>query len=220
MIYAYIRVSSEKQSNESQKEMIIASGYKVDDWFVDDAISGTVDWKKRGIFQAIERAEAGDSIIVAEMSRIGRTLKQILEVVEICIKRKIVIVMIREGITLEDDSPIAKLLISILGALSEMERNLISQRTKDALAVKRKNGVVLGRPKGKTTEISKMKLWKHRKELVALRFTLGWSFYKIGEHYNVNRITVCKFIKRLQEEGHIGQGGEFVEPKIRKIKGD
>lgn len=197
MIFAYIRVSTDDQTVKNQKDMIERAGYRVDKWLADEGVSGTIDWTKREINVAIEEADEGDTIIVAELSRLGRSLKQILEIVELCQKKKVNIIMIREGIQTNNDSPVNKLLLSILGSLAEMERNLISQRTKDALALKKKNGVILGRPVGKTTPVEKMKLYPKRKLIIAWRED-GISYSEIARRLKVNRVTVSKFIHTLE----------------------
>ena len=197
MIYAYIRVSTDDQTVKNQQDMIERAGYRVDKWLADEGVSGTVDWTKREINVAVEQANEGDSIIVAELSRLGRSLKQILEIVELCQKKKVNIIMIREGVQTNNDSPVNKLLLSILGSLAEMERNLISQRTKDALALKRKNGVVLGRPVGKNKPIEKMKLYPKREQIMQWRND-GISYAEIARRLKVNRITVSKFINTYQ----------------------
>lgn len=196
MIFAYIRVSTDDQTVKNQKDMIERAGYRVDKWLADEGVSGTIDWTKREINIAIEEASEGDTIIVAELSRLGRSLKQILEIVELCQKKKVNIIMIREGIQTNNNSPVNKLLLSILGSLAEMERNLISQRTKDALALKKKNGVVLGRPVGRTTPVKKMKLYPERKQIIAWHKD-GISYTEIGRRLGVHRVTVSNFIHTL-----------------------
>lgn len=196
MIFAYIRVSTDDQTVKNQKDMIERAGYRVDKWLADEGVSGTIDWTKREINIAIEEASEGDTIIVAELSRLGRSLKQILEIVELCQKKKVNIIMIREGIQTNNNSPVNKLLLSILGSLAEMERNLISQRTKDALALKKKNGVVLGRPVGRTTPVEKMKLYPKKEQIIAWRKD-GVSYMEIGRRLGVHRVTVSNFIHTL-----------------------
>ena len=197
MIFAYIRVSTDDQTVKNQKDMIERAGYRVDKWLADEGVSGTIDWTKREINVAIEEASEGDTIIVAELSRLGRSLKQILEIVELCQKKKVNIIMIREGIQTNNDSPVNKLLLSILGSLAEMERNLISQRTKDALALKKKNGVVLGRPVGRTTPVKKMKLYPKKEQIIAWHKD-GVSYTEIGRRLGVHRVTVSNFISLLE----------------------
>lgn len=169
MTYAYIRVSTEDQTVENQRNMIRSRGFEIDEWLCDQGVSGTKNWRKRDIAQAVATACAGDRIVVAELSRLGRSLKQVLEIVEICRDKGVEIVMVREGIVLSDDNPTTKLMISILGACAEMERNLISQRTKDALKLRRKQGIVLGRPRGRRTDPDKRKLSGYEDAIKACR---------------------------------------------------
>lgn len=156
--YAYIRVSTDDQTVENQRDMIRTRGFIVDEWLCDQGVSGTKSWRKRDIAQAVDEARSGDRIVVAELSRLGRSLRQVLEIVEICRDKGVEVVMVREGLVLADDNPTTKLLVSVIGACAEMERNLISQRTKDALELRRKQGIVLGRPKGRKTRAHKRKL--------------------------------------------------------------
>lgn len=198
MRYAYIRVSTDKQTTENQRSLIEGRGFKIDEWLVDESTHGTSDWKVRSIEKAISNGKAGDEIVVAELSRLGRSLSNVLELVELCRKKEIVVICIREGIELRDDNPITKLLISILGSLAEMERNLIAQRTKDALARKKAEGVVLGRPKG-VANIASYKLYRHRKKIVEMRRS-GMSQREIAEYFGVNRATVAKLLNRLKKD--------------------
>lgn len=202
MIYAYLRVSTDDQTTENQRSLIVSKGYKIDSWLVDEATHGTTDWKDRLIKTAIKNSQPGDSIIVAELSRLGRSLKQILEMVEICRKKDVTIVAIREGIELKDDNPITKLLISILGSLAEMERNLIAERTKDALARKKAEGIILGRPVGKKTDLEKIVGYIKRHAIVAMRDDGNMSFHAIGRKLKLHRLTVSKWYNYAKKEQH------------------
>lgn len=193
MRYAYIRVSTDKQTTENQRMLIEGRGYKIDEWLVDEATHGTDDWKIRSIERAVSQSKAGDEIVVAELSRLGRSLSNVLELVELCRKKEVVIICIREGIELRDDNPITKLLISILGSLAEMERNLIAQRTKDALARKKAEGVILGRPKGRKTDPNKHKLLPFKNEIRKDR-KKGMSFERLAKKYKTSRNTITNFI--------------------------
>ncbi|MDT2909119.1 recombinase family protein [Lactococcus lactis] len=197
MRYAYIRVSTDKQTTENQRTLIESRGFKIDEWLVDEATHGTDDWKIRSIEKAVTESKEGDEIVVAELSRLGRSLSNVLELVEKCRKKEVVIICIREGIELRDDNPITKLLISILGSLAEMERNLIAQRTKDALARKKAEGIILGRPKG-GAEIESLKLFKQKDKILKMR-AAGVSYSAIGRKLHVHRITVAKFVRKLEQ---------------------
>lgn len=199
MRYAYIRVSTDKQTTENQRTLIKNRGYIIDEWLVDESTHGTDDWKIRSIEKAVSESKAGDEIVVAELSRLGRSLSNVLELVEFCRKKEVVIICIREGIELRDDNPITKLLISILGSLAEMERNLIAQRTKDALARKKAEGIILGRPKGRRTDPSKHKLLPYKKKILKDR-KRGLSFQKLAEKYKVSRNTMTNFIYTFDDK--------------------
>lgn len=200
--YAYIRVSTDDQTVENQRDMIKSRGYLIDEWLCDQGVSGTKDWKTRDIAHAINSAQPGDRIIVAELSRLGRSLKQVLEMVELCRAKDVSIVMIREGIELNDDNPTAKLIVSILGSLAEMERNLISQRTKDSLARKRKEGVILGRPIGAKTDASKRKLFEAEAAIKSLR-RRGYSISFSAKILGVNRNTLSKYVHESNDRSLI-----------------
>ncbi|MDT2885382.1 recombinase family protein [Lactococcus lactis] len=197
MRYAYIRVSTDKQTTENQRTLIESRGFKIDEWLVDEATHGTDDWKIRSIEKAVTESKEGDEIVVAELSRLGRSLSNVLELVEKCRKKEVVIICIREGIELRDDNPITKLLISILGSLAEMERNLIAQRTKDALARKKAEGIILGRPKG-GAKIESLKLFKQKDKILKMR-SAGVSYSEIGRKLHVHRITVARFVRKLEQ---------------------
>lgn len=191
--FAYIRVSTDDQTVENQRDMIQSRGYVIDEWMCDQGVSGTKDWTRRDIFNAVDAAESGDRIVVAELSRLGRSLKQVLDIVETCRAKNVELVMVREAIVITDDNPTTKLLVSILGSLAEMERNLISQRTKDALAVKRKSGVTLGRPPGSKTDEKKRKLYGADCAIKSLR-RRGFSKSATARILGVNRNTLQRYV--------------------------
>ena len=201
MIYAYIRVSSDTQTVENQRLSIEKAGYFVDVWLCDEGVSGIKDWKIRDIKKAVTKAVAGDTIVVAELSRLGRSLKQILEIVEICQEKKVSVVLLREAITIADTNPFTKLLVSILGSLAEMERNLISERTKDGLARTRAGGTVLGRPVGAKTAAAKRKLTGLAPQIELLR-DAGISKQETALMLGVNRMTLNAFIDEQGIDWH------------------
>lgn len=219
MNYAYLRVSSDKQTASHQESMIKARGYQIDEWLVDEAVSGTVDWKTRDIYKAVKKGNKGDYIIVAELSRLGRSLRQILEIVETCRQKGIVIVCIREGVELSDDNPITKLLISIMGSLAELERNLISQRTKDALAHKREQGVILGRPKG-TSGKEHCKLCG-KEEIIRELIMNGNSLTDVAKVLKVHRNTFKKYLLRYMPDlaDYVGKHNDKSRAMCERYRG-
>lgn len=149
MIYGYIRVSTDKQTVENQRFEINNFCKKqniiIDGW-IEETISGTKSFKKRELGKLIAHVQRGDRIICSEISRIGRTILMIMEFLSICMEKGIELWTVKEGYKLGDDIQ-SKVLAFAFGLSAEIERNLISQRTKEALARKKAEGVKLGRKK-------------------------------------------------------------------------
>ena len=160
MIYGYIRVSSDKQTVENQRFEINnfceREQLKIDGW-IEETISGTKSYNKRELGKLLNRVQKDDLIICAELSRLGRNLFMIMEILNLCMNKECRVWTIKDNYRLGDDIQ-SKVLAFAFGLSAEIERNLISQRTKEALARKKAEGVVLGRPKGKKTSPEKYKL--------------------------------------------------------------
>lgn len=150
MTYGYIRVSSDKQTVENQRFEINRfaqdQGFIIDGW-IEETISGIKNYDKRKLGLLLKKITKGDLIICAELSRLGRNLFMIMEILHICMNKECRVWTIKDNYRLGDDIQ-SKVLAFAFGLSAEIERNLISQRTKEALARKRSEGVVLGRPKG------------------------------------------------------------------------
>lgn len=150
MVYAYIRVSTEKQTIENQRyEILQFAGAKklpVAKWF-EETISATKKIEERTFNTVLKRLKAGDVLIVSEISRMGRNLMQIMSILHLCMERKVVVYAVKEGYELGDNIN-SKVLAFAFGLSAEIERNLISQRTKEALARLKAEGKKLGRPNG------------------------------------------------------------------------
>ena len=161
MIYGYIRVSSDKQTVENQRfeinKFCEREKMKVDGW-IEETISGTKAYNKRQLGVLLKRVEKDDVIICAELSRLGRNLFMIMEILNICMTKECKVWTIKDNYRLGEDIQ-SKVLAFAFGLSAEIERNLISQRTKEALARKKAEGVVLGRPKGKKSAPEKDKLF-------------------------------------------------------------
>ncbi len=149
---AYLRVSSGAQELANQKYAILdyaqQQGIAIDE-FVEAQVSTRKAIEKRGINEAIERLSAGDRLIVSELSRLGRSLGQIIQIVETLVTRKIRFVAIKEAIRFEGKQTMqTKVMIALFGLFAEVERDLISERTREGLAAAKAQGKLLGRPKG------------------------------------------------------------------------
>ena len=194
MNYGYIRVSTDKQTVENQRFEInnfaAREGFAVDGW-IEETISGAKAYSKRELGKLLKKVKAGDLIICAELSRLGRNLFMIMEILNLCMTKECKVWTIKDNYRLGDDIQ-SKVLAFAFGLSAEIERNLISQRTKEGLARRRAEGVILGRPRGRKS--SRVKLSGHED---AIRSLLAQKVSKqaIGRIFKVNRMTVDAFIK-------------------------
>lgn len=149
-IFGYIRVSCNKQTVENQKFEIEnfcrTNHYVIDSW-IEETISGTKAYNRRALGRLLARTRQGDVIICSELSRLGRNLYMVMEILNICMNRKCVVWTVKDNFRLGDTIE-SKVLAFAFGLSAEIERQLISQRTKEALARRRAEGVRLGRPSG------------------------------------------------------------------------
>lgn len=196
MIYGYIRVSSDKQTVENQRFEITNFCQKqslvIDDW-IEETISGTKTYNKRQLGGLLKKVGQDDIIICSELSRLGRNLFMIMEILNICMTKGCRVWTIKDNYRLGDDIQ-SKVLAFAFGLSAEIERNLISQRTKEALARKRAEGVILGRPKGRKSAPDKYKL-SGKEVLISELLKNGTSQRKIAKLCKVDRNTLSRFIK-------------------------
>ena len=196
MNYGYIRVSSDKQTVENQRFEIQRfakqSDLTIDGW-IEETISGTKNYDKRKLGKLLNKVKKDDLIICAELSRLGRNLFMIMEILNICMTKECRVWTIKDNYRLGDDIQ-SKVLAFAFGLSAEIERNLISQRTKEALARKKAEGVVLGRPKGRKSSPDKYKL-SGKEVLISELLKNGTSHRKIAKICKVDRNTLARFIK-------------------------
>ena len=164
MTYAYIRVSTDKQDTTVQKYEINSyaniNGIKIDK-FVEEKVSGTVEFEQRNLGKMLKKTKKGDTIICTEISRIGRTMKSIAKIMCLCVDKGIKLIAMKENYVL-DDNPSSKLILSVYSFTAETERNLISERTKEGLAARKRSGIKLGRPVGAKNKKYKLDPYKER----------------------------------------------------------
>lgn len=151
MIYGYIRVSTDKQDCANQKLGIEAKaaelGICIDKYIEDSGISGTKEPEERALGGMLRRLRPGDVIICSELSRLGRKMFMIMRILEHCMKIGARLYTVKDGYELGDNIQ-SKVLAFAFGLSAEIERNLIAQRTKEALSALQMRGVKLGRPAG------------------------------------------------------------------------
>ena len=198
MIYGYIRVSSDKQTVENQRFEISnfceKNSLTIDVW-VEETISGMTRVDNRKLGKLLKRMKKGDVLICSELSRLGRNLLMIMGVLNECMNRDIQVWTIKDNYRLGSDIN-SKVLAFAFGLSAEIERNLISQRTKEALARKKAEGVVLGRPKG--SKSAKTKLTGQEKQIKDL-LEKKVSYSAIGRILGVHRLTVSSFVKKIAD---------------------
>lgn len=196
MIYGYIRVSSDRQTVENQrfeiKNFCSMRAMHIDDW-IEETISGTRNYDKRELGNLLKRVRKGDLIICSELSRLGRNLFMIMEILNLCMTKQCTVWTIKEAYRLGDEIQ-SKVLAFAFGLSAEIERNLISQRTKEALQRKKAEGMKLGRPKGSKNDPRKSKLYP-KIDLISKKLQEGLPLSKIARLCKVNRNTLARYIE-------------------------
>jgi DNA invertase Pin-like site-specific DNA recombinase len=197
MIYGYIRVSTDKQTVENQRFEINRfceeKTMVVDKW-IEETISGTKTVQERKLGKLLSKMKKDDVLICSELSRLGRNLLMIMGILNECMNRNIQVWTIKDNYRLGSDIS-SKVLAFAFGLSAEIERNLISQRTKEALARKKAEGVVLGRPKGSKSKVTKLTGREVEiKDLLNKRISIS----AIARILKVHRLTVSKFAKNCK----------------------
>jgi len=148
--FAYIRISTTKQDEASQRhiitETIEKAGGKIDEWIADTASGGT-PWQDRQLAAILAKAKEGDIIALSEVSRIARSIVGVLTFLQAAAKKKVTVIAIKTGITM-DNSTSAKIVVTVLAMAAEIERDLLRERTKAALAARKSRGLPVGRQAG------------------------------------------------------------------------
>lgn len=200
MIYGYIRVSSDKQTVENQRYEINnfcqREQLHIDGW-IEETISGTKSYTKRQLGKLLKKVTKDDLIICAELSRLGRSLFMIMEILSLCMKKECRVWTIKDNYRLGDDIQ-SKVLAFAFGLSAEIERNLISQRTKEALARKRAEGVVLGRPKGSKNKTTKL---KDKSDIIKQKLSQGMTKTQLAEYLHVSRSTLYLSLFDINTKG-------------------
>ena len=198
MTYGYIRVSTDTQAMLNQRFEIEAFCKKNDisiDGWIEETISGAKTYSKRKLGLLLEKVQKNDLIICSELSRLGRNLFMIMNILNVCMNKECKVWTIKENYRLGNDIQ-SKVLAFAFGLSAEIERNLISQRTKEALKRAKADGKVLGRPKGSKTSIKKHPLYgKYGFIKSALKCNV--SKRKIAKMCGVARGTLDKFLQVL-----------------------
>ena len=193
--YGYIRVSTDKQTTENQRFEIVkfaaAQGIDINKW-IDETISATKPLGKRKLGELLSKVDRGDIIVASEISRLGRNLMQVMTILHHCMNVGARVWTVKDKYRLGDDIQ-SKVLAFAFGLSAEIERNLISQRTREALARIIAQGKTVGRPKGQAN--CKLKLTAQTMHVQKL-LAKGKSKSAIARRLKVDRKTLATFIKK------------------------
>ena len=195
MTYGYIRVSTDKQTVDNQRFEIerfcMKNSLKIDEW-IEETISGCKAPDKRLLGSLLEEVRSGDLIICSELSRLGRSLFMIMSILNHLMMNEVRVWTIKDNYRLGDNIQ-SKVLAFAFSLTAEIERDLISQRTKEALARRRAEGKILGRPFGSLSNVVKL---SGREQDIKMLLERHFSKSAIGRIYGVNRVTVDAFLKK------------------------
>lgn len=191
--FAYLRVSTAEQDLEKNKFDILKlaneKGLGQVQW-IEEKVTSRVHWKKRAVGKIIEQAQAGDNLIVSEFSRLGRSMLECMEILSIALQKNTKIFAVKGNWQL-DNTIQSKIMAMVFSMAAEIERDLISQRTKEALTARKKAGVILGRPRG----TGKSKLDQYRPEIEALLRT-GSTQKFIAKRYSTTSANLNRWLKQ------------------------
>lgn len=194
MVVAYLRVSTEKQFLANQREELKRfaekNELKIDKWYT-ETVSGRVSSKERKLSGVLNRMQKGDTLIVTEISRLSRTMLEIMTILNSCIKKEVVLYSTKEGYVFQNDIN-SKVLGFAFGLMAEIERNLISMRTREALARRKREGVKLGRKKG---DCPAMKVLIENKKRLLKDAKRGISCSELARQMGVSRTTMSRFLR-------------------------
>lgn len=196
MIYGYLRVSSDEQDVNSQKQGVdgFASekGWSIDKYITDEGVSGGKDPDKRKLGPLLKIIQRGDVIICSEISRLGRDLYMVMDILHFCMEQGCIIYTVKDKFILGDDIQ-SKVLAFAFGLSAEIERQIIRQRTKEGLKLRVKMGVLVGRPIGKTNDNFEI---DNKKDAIIEQYKWGVPLRRIATNFNVDRSTLDRALGR------------------------
>ena len=198
MIYGYLRVSSDEQDVNSQKQGVVKfaeeHGIQIDKFITDEGVSGGKDPDKRNLGPLLKLINEGDVIICSEISRLGRDLYMVMDILHFCMERKAVIYTVKDKFVLGNDIQ-SKVLAFAFGLSAEIERQMIRQRTKEGLRLRVKMGVLVGRPLG-TVADEPQDLNDEQKKLLIEQYKWGVPERRLAENFKVDRNTIARWLHR------------------------
>lgn len=218
MIYGYLRVSSDKQDVESQKQGVVAlaerNGWTIDKYITDDGISGAKDPSKRKLGPLLKQIHEGDIIIASEISRLGRDLFMVMEILHHCMEKGCVVYTVKDNYVLGDNIT-SKVLAFAFGLAAEIERQMICQRTAEGLKRRRALGVITGRTPGSKTSPEKHPLYA-KQDLIKRLLKQGVAGREIAQKCHVHRGTYYRYLDAMYADGRLN---EVEYPRVKRQGG-
>lgn len=198
MIYGYLRVSSDEQDVNSQRQGVelFASerGWNIDSYITDEGVSGGKDPEKRNLGPLLKKVKKEDVIICSEISRLGRDLYMVMDILHFCMEQGCIIYTVKDKFVLGDDIQ-SKVLAFAFGLSAEIERQMIRQRTKEGLRLRMKLGILVGRPIGRLSDSVKLDPVKER---VIEQYNWGVPLRRLAKNFNVDRNTLSRTLGRWE----------------------
>ncbi len=198
MIYGYLRVSSDDQDVNSQKQGVDQfakdKGWTIDRYITDEGVSGGKNPDKRNLGPLLKIVQKEDIIISSEISRLGRDLYMVMDILHFCMERGCIIYTVKDRFVLGDDIQ-SKVLAFAFGLSAEIERQMIRQRTKEGLRLRVKQGILLGRPPGILASAPITDL-SEKKDQVIEQFKWGVPERRLAQNFGVDRNTLQRWLHR------------------------
>jgi DNA invertase Pin-like site-specific DNA recombinase len=192
---AYLGVSTDKEDLDGQKTEIRAYGNKHNitvDEFIEVETASRKSTNKKHIDELVSKVEPGDTIIVADLSRIGRSIGEVINLVNGLVKKNVRLIAIKQGLNVRGKQDVqSRVIVTLFSLLAGVERNILSSRTKAGLAARKAEGIKLGRPKG---ALGTSKLDKHSDKIVE-DLKARVSKAAIARKLHCSRLTVIKYVK-------------------------
>ena len=193
MIYGYIRVSTDKQTTENQRFEILRytdeKNLKIDHW-IEETVSATRKLSERKLGTLLGEMQKGDVLLVSELSRLGRSLMEVMSILHSLMEKHVLVYTTKERYELGNNIN-SKVLAFAFSLSAEIERSMISSRTKEALARKKSEGKRLGRPKGRLSSVTKL---TGKDDLIREYLSKKIPQTVIARLLNANRLTVRNYI--------------------------
>jgi len=185
-IFGYGRVSTREQQSENQRLELERAGYQVEYWYADEGVSGKVPALQRAQFRILlDKIRDGETLVVSKLDRLGRDAQDIGATIKLLAARRIEVIVLQLG-KLDLTSSAGKLMLTMLAALAEMERDMLVERTQAGLARAKAEGKTLGRPVSTTDE---------QRSAIARQHQAGESISALARAFGISRASVLRIVK-------------------------